>query len=151
MPRRDVDVRAVAWTGLAIGATIVVVVVVVYLLLHLWRVSPGADRLRLPYVLAIDGAKLESAPQPELRAARAAKAHILATSGWVDDAHGIVRIPIETAMRVLVARGATVATIGAAGRAASAATAAGPEAAAPSASAATSPSVAPTSEAGSTR
>ncbi len=102
MPRRDVDVRAVAWTGFAIAATIAVVVCAVFLLLHVWRVSPGADRLPLPYALVVDGPALQSAPQPELGAERAAKSRILTTSGWVDDAHGIVRIPIATAMRLLV-------------------------------------------------
>ena len=105
MPRPDIDVRAVAWTSFAIGATILVVVCAVFVLLHFWRVAPGADRLLLPYALAVDGPALQSAPQPDLGAERAAKARILTTSGWVDDAHGIVRIPIATAMRVLAAAG----------------------------------------------
>ena len=46
MPKPDVDVRAVAWTGFSIAAAIVVVVCAVFLLLHLWRTPPGADRLR---------------------------------------------------------------------------------------------------------
>ncbi|HZW72983.1 MAG TPA: hypothetical protein VFF43_05520 [Caldimonas sp.] len=142
MPRPDVDVRAVAWTGLAIASTIVVVIVAVFVLLRVWRVAPGADRLRMPYALVVEGARLESAPQPELRAARAAKERLLTTSGWVDAARGIAHIPIATAMRVIVADGSasSVAAAASAKEGASAASAAAP-ASAPG----------PTSETGSTR
>ena len=138
MPKPDVDVRAVAWTGFSIAAAIVVVVCAVFLLLHLWRTPPGADRLRASYTLAVEGPKLQSAPQPELRGERAAKARLLTTSGWVDGAHGIARIPIETAMRVLVAQGGAIAVTAAAS-------------AATPATAASAPASPPDSEAGSTR
>ena len=105
MSKPDVDVRAVAWTGFAIAAAIAVVVAAVFVLLHVWQTSPGADRLRLPYALVVEGAKLQSAPQPELGSERAAKARLLTTSGWVDAGRGIARIPIATAMRVLAAPG----------------------------------------------
>jgi len=105
MPGRDVDVRAVAWTGLAIAAAIALVIGSVFVLLHVWRVPPGADRLRLPYAVVIAGPALQSAPQPELDGERAAKARLLTTSAWLDGAHGVVRIPIATAMRVLAERG----------------------------------------------
>jgi hypothetical protein len=106
MPAPDIDVRAVAWTGGAIAATIFAVIGAVVLLLHVWQVSPGADRVRLPYDLVIEGPALQSAPQPGLAAERASKARVLTTSAWVDDAHGIVRIPVATAMRLLVERSA---------------------------------------------
>ena len=104
MPARDIDVRGVAWSGAAIAAAILVVVGAVLLLLRLWHVAPGPDRVRTPYDLVIEGPALQSAPQPDLRDERASKARILATSAWVDDANGIVRIPIATAMRLLVER-----------------------------------------------
>ena len=105
MPEPDVDVRAVAWAGAAIAAAIAIVIGTVFVLLHVWHVPPGADRLRLPYAVVIEGPTLQSAPQPELGSERAAKARLLTTSAWLDDAHGIVRIPIATAMRVLVEQG----------------------------------------------
>lgn len=115
MPRRDVDVRAVAWSGLAIATTIAVAIGAVFLLLHFWRVSPGADRLRLPYApVAVEGPRLQSAPQPELADARAAKARVLTSSGWVDEGRGIARIPITTAMRILVEQGSTAVVTSAA-------------------------------------
>jgi hypothetical protein len=112
MPKPDVDVRAVAWSGFAIAATIAVVVGAVFVLLHVWRTPPGADRLRLPYTLVVEGARLQSAPQPELADERAAKARLLTTSGWVDRAHGIARIPIATAMRVFAAEGGAALAVG---------------------------------------
>jgi len=125
MPARDIDVRGVAWSGAAIAAAILVVVGAVLLLLDLWHVAPGADRVRTPYDLAIEGPALQSAPQRDLRDERASKARILATSAWVDDANGIVRIPIATAMRLLVERSGE--RTGAAGPgAASSSAAAGP-------------------------
>ena len=102
MPAHDIDVRGVTWTGVTIAVAIVTVVGAVLLLLRLWHVAPGADRVRMPYDLAIEGPALQSAPQPELAQERARKARILTTSGWVDGAHGIVRIPVETAMRLRV-------------------------------------------------
>ena len=104
MPARDIDVRGVVWTGGAIAAAILAVVGTVFLLLHLWHVRPSADRVRLPYDLAVEGPALQSAPQPELAEQRMSKERILTTAAWVDDAHGIVRIPIATAMRLLVER-----------------------------------------------
>ena len=101
----------------------------------LFRSPPGADRLRASYTLAVEGPKLQSAPQPELRGERAAKARLLTTSGWVDGAHGIARIPIETAMRVLVAQGGATAVA----------------ATASAATAASAPASPPDSEAGGTR
>lgn len=106
MPAPDIDVRGVARAGMAIGIAIAMVVGSVLLLLRAWQVSPGADRVRLPYELVIEGPVLQSAPQPELAAELARKARLLDTSGWVDSDKGVVRIPIDTAMRLLVEQGA---------------------------------------------
>lgn len=48
---------------------------------------------------------LQSAPSLDLRALRAEKHALLSQYAWVDRAHGIVRIPIERAMALLIARG----------------------------------------------
>ena len=151
MPKPDVDARAVAWTGFSIAAAIVVVVGAVFVLLHVWRTPPGADRLRLPYALVVEGPKLQSAPQPELRDERAAKARLLTTSGWVDGAHGIARIPIATAMRVIAAQG-SAAVVGSAASTSAAASAALATASVASAAApAPAPASRATGETGSTR
>jgi hypothetical protein len=48
---------------------------------------------------------LQSAPALDLRALRAEKHALLSQYAWIDRAHGVVRIPIERAMSLLVARG----------------------------------------------
>ena len=110
MPAHEIDVRAVVWSGAAIAAAILTVVGAVFVLLHVWHVSARTDRVRLSYDLLIEGPALQSAPQPVLAGERASKARILTTSAWVDDAHGIDRIPIATAMRLLVERSAVPAS-----------------------------------------
>ena len=48
---------------------------------------------------------LLSAPALDLRALRAEKHALLSHYAWIDRAHGVVRIPIERAMSLLIARG----------------------------------------------
>jgi hypothetical protein len=97
----------IAIAGAAIAGTVVGVVAVVLLWLHERPLPPGGARLSLPYDLTVPGPALESAPQPALQAYRAEKAQRLHGRGWVDAAHGIVHIPIEDAMALMVARAAS--------------------------------------------
>jgi hypothetical protein len=48
---------------------------------------------------------LSSAPTLDLAALRAEKHALLSHYAWIDRAHGVVRIPIERAMSLLIARG----------------------------------------------
>lgn len=52
--------------------------------------------------------RLQVAPQAELRAYCQAQEQALTTSGWVDQATGVARIPIDTAMQKLLAHGLPV-------------------------------------------
>jgi hypothetical protein len=58
---------------------------------------------------ATDGPPLEPDPAATLARFRAEKRALLDGYGWVDRAHGIARIPIDEAMRIVAAR-ATTAT-----------------------------------------
>ena len=49
--------------------------------------------------------RLEVSPQQDLRQMRAAETTVLNSYGWVDRQAGIVRIPIERAIELLVERG----------------------------------------------
>jgi|SRR5436190_22671193 len=49
--------------------------------------------------------RLQTQPREDLRALRAHEDEILTTYGWIDKNGGIVRIPIEQAMKTLVERG----------------------------------------------
>jgi hypothetical protein len=49
---------------------------------------------------------LQSAPSLDLAALRAEKHALLSRYAWIDRAHGVVRIPIDRAMALLIARSA---------------------------------------------
>jgi hypothetical protein len=102
----ELAARPIAWVGAAIGGTVILVVCGVFLLLHLWDVPPDTQRVRMPYRVEIPPPTLQSAPQLDLAQYRAEKQRILDTAAWVDQAHGIARIPIADAMAMLAASGA---------------------------------------------
>ena len=51
---------------------------------------------------------LQVKPQVDLQTYRARAEHDLNSYGWIDQAHGVVKIPIERAMNLLLARGLPV-------------------------------------------
>jgi hypothetical protein len=62
----------------------------------------------------IAGPRLQSAPLPDLQALRQEKSAMLNQYRWIDRDHGVVQIPIEHAMQLMVERNA--ASRGAAAR-----------------------------------
>jgi hypothetical protein len=48
---------------------------------------------------------LQERPAPDLRVLRAEEERTLSSYGWVDEGKGVVRIPIEEAMRIVAERG----------------------------------------------
>ncbi|HET6898576.1 MAG TPA: hypothetical protein VFK70_09520, partial [Vicinamibacteria bacterium] len=56
-----------------------------------------------------EGVRLQSKPFDDLDALRAQERRILHSYGWVDPAAGVVHIPIDSAMRLYVARQAGAA------------------------------------------
>ena len=60
----------------------------------------NVDARRLPPM-----PRLQPAPIGDLKDMRAAEQQILTGYAWVDQAHGVVRIPIERAMDLLAQRG----------------------------------------------
>ena len=105
--RGELSVRPVAWVGMAIVAVVACVVASVFLLLHLWGVDAGADRLHMPSAVLVAGPVVQSAPQQDLRDYRAEKQRILEGTAWVDAQRGIARIPIADAMALLAASAAS--------------------------------------------
>jgi hypothetical protein len=105
--RGDLSARPIAWVGMAIVAVVACVVASVFVLLHLWGVDPGADRLHMPTTVLVPGPVVQSAPQQDLRAYRAEKQRILEGAAWVDAQRGIARIPIADAMALLAASAAS--------------------------------------------
>jgi hypothetical protein len=64
------------------------------------RDQVNVDARRLPPM-----PRLQSAPIGDLKDMRAAEDQILKGYGWVDQAHGVVRIPIDRAIDLLAQRG----------------------------------------------
>ena len=108
----DVNLRAIV----AFGAGLIVFVSIVLLLLGWLFTSFAARQAKLdapPSPLAETQTRpleprLQVDPAQALREMRAAEDAILKSYGWVDHTAGIVRIPIDRAIEVLVERGLPV-------------------------------------------
>ena len=111
MPERhqtDVDVARIFFLGLGLVGIVLVVAVLTHF--SLGRVSrstePGAQR-RSP--LAREALppepRLQTSPAGDMEALRARDRAMLETYGWVDRAHGIVRVPIEEAKKMVLKQG----------------------------------------------
>ncbi|HJU24561.1 MAG TPA: hypothetical protein VJ891_18825 [Casimicrobiaceae bacterium] len=61
------------------------------------RINPPPTRMPSP--------PLQSAPPLDLHALRAEKHALLSQYAWIDRAHGVVRIPIDRAIEIMVERG----------------------------------------------
>ena len=101
---REIAVRPVLWTALAIALVIAAVVVAVFALLHWNELAPGGERLHFTYDTRLDAPGLASAPQDDLQQDRQRKKAQLESAGWVDRQQGIAHIPIGDAMDLLLAQ-----------------------------------------------
>jgi hypothetical protein len=108
---RDVNIRAI----LTFGAGLVVTAIVIHVLVWLLFVYFNAREAAQPppeYPLAAEQEKrlppeprLQTNPREDLRELRAGEDEALTTYGWVDRNGGVVRIPIDEAMKLVVQRG----------------------------------------------
>jgi len=108
----DVNIRAIFQFGAGLMALTVVVYVVVWLLFgYLARREDKASAGRM-YPLAVGQEnqmppepRLQSNPRQDLKDLRAAEDEMLRNYQWIDRNAGIVRIPIDEAMRLTLQRG----------------------------------------------
>jgi len=107
----DVDAGALLKYGFYL---VVTTVVVILLLWRLYFVFVGREAARQPpppilkvdpEVMTVPPPNLQTLPTLDLQAFRAREDSVLHSYGWVDKEAGVVRIPIEEAMRLLVERG----------------------------------------------
>jgi hypothetical protein len=104
----DVNVARITLLGAALAAVVVVVALATHL--SLFRIDlhpgPGAGR-RSP--LAREALppepRLQISPPADMAALREHDRQVLETYGWVDRAHGVVRIPIEEAKKMVLRQG----------------------------------------------
>ena len=106
---RDVNAWAVYKFGIALAFLCIISLVLLYGLYRYFVSREGGpmaqdqvnvDARRLPPM-----PRLQPAPITDLKDMRAAEDQILNGYGWVDQAHGVVRIPIDRAMDLLAQRG----------------------------------------------
>jgi hypothetical protein len=108
----DVNVRAIFVFGAGLFVTLAIVYVAVWLLFRVLSHRADESVSRRDYPLAEEQGvrlppepRLQTTPREDLRQLLAAEDEILNGYRWVDRNAGIVRIPIEEAMRLTLERG----------------------------------------------
>lgn len=99
----DLDMTFMRWFSLGIVVLLIVTAVAAFALLNGFRIPRPATRPVPAAEGAAPVAALQSTPQEDLRAYRRAKAAALEGYHWIDRDAGVVQIPIERAMELLVA------------------------------------------------
>ena len=107
----DVNIRAI----LGFGAALIVTAAVVHLLIFvLFRYFDSREGVKMPaeYPLAASQGqrqppepRLQTDPRQDLIDFRATEEDVLGSYGWVDKNAGVVRIPIDAAMKLTLERG----------------------------------------------
>jgi len=107
----DVNIRAVLGFAVALIAVAIVVHVLVWVLFRFFE-ARAARPTTVEYPLAVQQEnrlppepRLQTNPREDLRELRESEEQTLTTYGWVDRNGGVVRIPIDEAMRLTIARG----------------------------------------------
>jgi hypothetical protein len=107
---QDVEPGKIARWAIGLGLiSVVTAAVSVWLLLALRRHEEGGDPHRPALYFSEErrqpeGVQLQNAPFHDLEVLREHEAQFLHGYGWVDQAAGVVHIPIEQAMRLYIAR-----------------------------------------------
>ena len=91
-------------TALMLRAGAVVVMVAIAVGVATLIAGRPASRSAHPVGAAADQPRLATAPAEDIAAYRAEKERLLHAYAWVDRSSGVVRIPIERAMALLVAQ-----------------------------------------------
>jgi hypothetical protein len=106
--QRDVQPRAVAWLFGGVGVAVIVAVASLWLV---WKGFERAAAKRDPALSPLAGPvlppppRLQSTPLADYREHRAHEDRVLNSYGWVDRERGVVRIPIDRAIELLIQRG----------------------------------------------
>jgi len=112
---RDINVRGVVWTGLALVAVALVVHLLIWWLLRGFGSFDDKRDVRLtPIERASPQApppepRLQVSPVDDMGAMREEEDRRLQTAGWVDRQQGVVRVPIDVAMEEILRRGVSAA------------------------------------------
>jgi hypothetical protein len=100
----DINVRGVGWGAALIVGGMVFAGAAAWLAYGMLRPHGGFAGPDRPAGMRVAAPSLEPAPQPSRARYEAEKARLVESYGWVDRQAGIVRIPVEQAMRLLAER-----------------------------------------------
>ena len=107
----DVNVSAILGFGLGLLVTVAVASMAIF---GLFRYFDGREGVRVPaeYPLAASHGRrvppeprLQTDPRQDMSDLRAKEDDVLGSYGWVDRSAGVVRIPIDVAMKLTLERG----------------------------------------------
>jgi hypothetical protein len=108
---RDISTRVVVVFGASLFVGAVIIHVVIWLLYAQFQ-RAAANAYPREYPMAHVGApalppepRLQTQPREELQRMRAEEMRVLESYGWVDPQRGVVHIPIEQAMDMVVRQG----------------------------------------------
>lgn len=107
--RSDLSPRTISYFAVGLAALVIVVLVISYGAL-LWLRHSAGRRAEPPSPLSITreptpGPQLSVEPGRAMKAMRQEEEARLKSYGWIDQEKGIVHIPIERAMEILVKKG----------------------------------------------
>jgi hypothetical protein len=111
---RDISIRAIVGFGLALAVLTGIVLAAMWGVFRVFERRENQRDQPLPPMIAANlrrtpsGPRLEPDPLAPRRRLRAQESAVLTTAGWVDRDHGVVRIPIDRAMELLVEKGLPV-------------------------------------------
>jgi len=99
----DVRWQRVVWVAVGLFAALVLVTAAAGAMMH-WLGPPRMSRTAAPAAPTAPGPQLQPDPARDLATLRREKYAMLHEYAWLDRRAGIVRIPIERAMELAVAR-----------------------------------------------
>jgi hypothetical protein len=107
--QHDVDVRSLVRFGVSIVVGGVVAGIVLWMVVRSWTNQPLPAQMQIPpaevTAPVAPGPGLDAAPEVHLENMLQRENERLNSYGWIDRERGIVHIPIEEAMRLLVEKG----------------------------------------------
>ena len=106
----DVNVIAVGKVGIALLLVTIAAMAMLVGVFNYFKTSEGGEAISVDPAKVFPQPQLQKTPIPDLKEVRAAEDQVLNTYGWVDQPKGVVRIPIEQAMDLVVKKGLPVRT-----------------------------------------
>ena len=105
-PESDVDVGRIVWFAVALTIVTVIIGLAAHVSLSIADRTPrGNARSPLAQDRPAPGPRLQASPPADMAAFRAHEDAILSSAGWIDEAAGVARIPIEVAKKRLLEKG----------------------------------------------